>query len=146
MQTLFFPSGLKKIILKMKIIIVASLCFFCLGCANTGSLEKAYKHVIFVDGVDPKEAPVIARRAMIQKGYDTDYSAGSGAILYDRLVRDYPDYWFVSFDARKFEMNFWKYLVVIKKSDGEIIFAGAYVPLEILNYDWIFKNTDFKPQ
>ncbi|MCR4337836.1 MAG: hypothetical protein NUV91_08540 [Candidatus Omnitrophica bacterium] len=110
-----------------------------MGCASAGNVQKAYQAINLADGVDGWEAKTIAQKQLIDTEFQKQYYLNSGQVISTVLVHDYPDYWFVGFANKDFNQSFWEYLVVINKKDGEIKFAGPYVPLGVANFDWVFK-------
>ena len=92
------------------------------------------------DGAQMPEAVILARQEFLKSPYRSEYYPKNPEVLHDLSVRDYPAYWFVSFLPKKFDQSFWRYLVVIEKDSGQIIYANPYVPLEVVDYDWVFKK------
>ena len=78
---------------------------------------------------------------MIWQQKSHQYKMKSPRILKDAFVRDYKDHWFVSFDPKSFDLSFWRYLVVVEKKSGQILFADTYIPYEVADYDWVFDKS-----
>ena len=118
---------------------ILNIVFLLAGCSSAlESIEKDYAQINPADGIDAREAVVAAQKEFLRSPYVKQYAVKSAVIIQDFFVRAYPDYWFVSFDSTDFSKGFWHYLVVIQKSSGKLQFAGPYVPLEVVNYDWVF--------
>lgn len=126
----------------MKLWLSGFVVLFLCGCSTVNAVDKEYGQVNFSDGIDSHEAVVIAQKKFLESRYAKEYEARSAAILRDFFVRDYPGYWFVSLDSKNFNLTFWRYLVVIHKATGRIRFADPYVPLEVMNYDWVFIDSE----
>lgn len=109
------------------------------GCSTNGIRRPS--HFSVADGVDRKEALWLARETLTASDFRPDYHADQGEILYDVLTKGYSDYWFVVFPARRFDDTFWNYLVVIRRKDGTVIFQGPYVPYEVVDYEWVFRQS-----
>ncbi len=110
------------------------------GCLTLGGIDKQYQALDISDGASMEEAKIIAQQKLMHAPERKDYAAGSAEILDDAIVHQYPDYWFVSFEAKSFAMSFWQYLVVVQKKTGTVIYAGAYMPYQSVDYNWIFKK------
>jgi hypothetical protein len=104
-------------------------------------IDYSFKKVKTDDGVDNREAVVIARKYFLDKTERQDYRLGSARVIEDYFSSEYPDYWFISYDSKTLERSHWRYLVVMKKSDGEVIFTSAYVPQKNTGFEWVFEQT-----
>jgi len=110
--------------------------------AGCGYLEKSHGESPKIDtsnGVSTSEAFLIAQGLLEEADEKRDYHIKKPQVLTDILVRDYPDYWFIIFPAKKFEKSFWSYLVVINRRAGQVAFSGAYVELDVVDYSWVFE-------
>ena len=111
-----------------------------LGCTTIGGVNKAFEAVNFSDGINQAEAQVIAQEKLVAYKDRRNYVVKSPEVIDNAIVRQYPEYWFVSFEANKFDLSFWNYLVVINKETGAVLFADSYEPLRTVDYDWVFKK------
>lgn len=108
------------------------------GCSTTGS-----KNAVVIDrsnGINIEEATEIATQALNKSSKLSEYKVKTAKVLKTLPAKDYSDYWFVSFDPKSFDQSFWRYLVVMKKDTGEVVHSEPYVPLEIIDYDWVFEK------
>ena len=109
----------------------------CGGCATTGPATGTT--IDISDGVNADEAVLLARQSLAEAGQTRRFHSKRPEILSGTMVEDYLDTWFVSFNPKDMDDTFWRYLVVIDKKDGTIIWADTYQPLRVFNYDWVFK-------
>lgn len=121
--------------------LMVAAVIFTAGCAdNIMTLASRPKKVDTTDGVNIQEARMIARAALKESSEASDYRANSGVVIDNFMSKAYPGYWFVGFANKRFDQSFWEYLVVVEKEAGDVYFSGAYVPLEVFSYDWVFKK------
>ncbi|HQO58660.1 MAG TPA: hypothetical protein PLT76_08070 [Candidatus Omnitrophota bacterium] len=113
---------------------------FLAGCSVAARVNKDYAGLNRTDGVDEKEAGVIARHALLNSQSPKRFHINKASILSDRLVEPYPDYFFVSFYPVAFDDHFWRYLVVIDKKTGQVVREDQYRPLKNFNYEWVFNG------
>jgi hypothetical protein len=117
------------------------IAFLVTGCVSTQkSINNQYAKINFSNGVGTNEAVTIAQKSLMESDKFKDYKIKSARVLHDAFVRDYRDHWFVSFDPKSFDLSFWRYLVVIEKESGQVEFEDAYIPYEVVDYDWVFKK------
>jgi len=108
------------------------------GCASWHSPNQEYARINFSDGISINEAIVIGKEELSACEYRHEYRSQRGNVMTNRLARAHPDYWFVSFESKRLDRHFWSYLVVVNKQTGQVVFSDPHVPLDMINYDWIF--------
>ena len=120
---------------------IYTLLFACLvGCSTISKIEKNYASVNFSNGIGSEEALFIAKKRLLDSLVFKDWKVDQPELMRDRFVRSYPDHWFVQFSSKAYERSFWRYLIVIDRKTGEVLEPGAYVPLEVVDYDWVFSG------
>jgi hypothetical protein len=130
--------------------------FMCLvslvGCTSTKAVYKNYNNLVnLYDGVDQKEAKIIAQRIIISTDEARNYRITAPDIKNDFETDKYLDYWFVIFGhnwlspistdplAKTYtELREAQFVVVVEKRDGSIKFAGIWYPKVANNFDWVF--------
>ncbi len=124
------------------------------ACATREDIMQNYEErVIYTDGVDFKEAKIIAQRKIISVDEKRNYKITAPGILNTDASRAYEDYWFVVFgrnwlspistdeNAKTYtQLKEAQYLVVIDKSDGQIVFSGEYFPKRSPEFGWVFEE------
>lgn len=105
------------------------------------------------DGIDTKEAKIIAQRKIISVQEKRNYKITAPGIINNEASLKYEEYWFVVFGhnwlspisteegAKTYtELKEAHYLVVIGKKDGQIVFSGEYYPKRSPEFDWVFQE------
>ena len=132
--------------------------FVMAGCASTEAIYKNYNQLVnFKDGVDSKEAKIMAQRIIVATDEKRDYRITAPDIKTSPAALKYPEYWFVVFghnwlapistDAMAgtyTQLRETQFLVVINKSDGNIKFAGLWYPKRADNFNWVFDPDAYK--
>ena len=108
------------------------------GCSGVGPYARQYETLNRQDGVTASEARVVAQYHFSLSDQVRIFKPGNPQVLDDRLVQKYSDFWFVTFYPRDIDQHFWRYLVVIEKKSGEVVWEGTYRPLTVFHYDWVF--------
>lgn len=111
-----------------------------MGCSPLSAVEQNLQSVEKADGVDPNEAVYIAQKALIDADQMKNFHLNANEILRNHVSRPYKDHWFVHFNPKNYKLNFWRFLVVIEKDSGEVIYARTYIPLEYVDFDWVFEK------
>jgi len=83
---------------------------------------------------------VIAQMDLSRSQKKNDFKIKYPRVMRNHLVKKHVDYWFIAFEAKKFNDAFWEYLVVVHKGGGRVVFSEPHVPLDHLDYDWIFQE------
>lgn len=104
------------------------------GCATAGLKTT----VVLEDGVSRAEAMVLASEHLRDRPESKEFYHNRPELMRDMMVNDYAEYWFVSFPPRAFDRSFWSYLIVLEKANGSVVFSEEYVPMKVLDYDWVF--------
>jgi hypothetical protein len=123
----------------MKFLYIFIVIFSFVGCSVSRTIDKQLTQVDRTNGLNYQESLIIAQDILHTSSFASDYDVKSGQIIQGILMRDYPNYWFVTFDAKDFRTPFWKFLVVMHKDSGEVVFAEPCVPLDHANFDWVFQ-------
>lgn len=124
------------------------------ACATREDIMKNYEeHVISTDGVNLHEARAIAQRKIITVEEKRNYKITAPAVLNNSASNAYDDYWFVVFgrnwlspissdeNAKTYtQLKESQYLVVIDKTDGQIVFSGEYFPRRSPDFNWVFEE------
>lgn len=103
-------------------------------------LRYNYQNIVYFNGINEFEAKTIAEVRMVNSEYRGYFDRVRPMIREDDYAASYPDFWFVDFTLRKL-YDAPSYLVVINKSDGEIIHAGEYWPKRTPELQWVFDRT-----
>ncbi len=127
------------------------------GCASTEAIYKNYDTVNFKDGIDQREAKIIAQRIIIATDEQRNYRVSVPDIRTDLEAIKYPDFWFVVFGhnwlspistnpmAETYtELRETQFLVVLDKDNGNIKFAGLWYPKRENDFDWVFNLDKYK--
>ena len=122
----------------MRLGILFCLIIVCGGCATSGA--RPVTSIDASDGINAEEAVLLARQSLIESGQTRRFHSKHPEILSGTMVEDYLDTWFVSFNPKDMDDHFWRYLVVLDKKSGTIIWADTYQPLRVFNYDWVFRQ------
>ena len=144
----------------MKRFFLAVVLLMLAGCATNKAVFKNFTNLVNVeDGVDEKEAKIIAQRNIIVTHERRDYRITAPDIKMTMEAGKYPEYWFVVFGhnwlspistdpmAKTYtELKETQYLVVIDKKSGDIRFAGQWYPKRADNFDWIFDPDSFRKE
>ena len=124
----------------------------CSGCASVKTVDQDYKHhVNLTDGVDFKEAKIIAQKKLLSTEDKDTFCLSLPEIKTGHLVSAYPRYWFVTFGPNWLEpmskealtesyheLKEKVFIVVIDKNSGDIFFAGTWYPKREDDFNWIF--------
>ena len=127
------------------------LCFLA-GCTSTKAIYKNYDTMVNLsNGVDSKEAKIMAQKKLINTEEKDTYRISFPDIKTGPLVYKYPDYWFVVFGHNWLEpmsmsplagtyteLRETEFLVVINKKTGKIPFFGQWYPKRENDFDWVF--------
>ena len=137
--------------------IFALVIFLAVGlsaCASREDIMQNFEEKLdYTDGVDIKEARIIAQRKIISVQEKRNYKITAPGVLNIPAAEKYEDYWFVVFGhnwlspistdpgAKTYtELKEAQYLVVINKRNGQIVFAGEYFPKRSQEFDWVFEE------
>ncbi len=104
----------------------------------TGNIIRQNELVTKNDGIDPDEALAMATYQLVQSPRKGKFNYREPNLMKSPFIRPYPDFWFVEFESNNFDDRFGRYLVVINKKSGDIVFADRYFPYEVMDYDWVF--------
>ena len=124
------------------------------SCASREDIMQNYEERLdYSDGVDMKEAKIIAQRKIISVQEKRNYKITAPGIMANAAAQKYEDYWFVVFGhnwlspisteegAKTYsELKEAQYLVVMSKKNGQIVFAGEYFPKRSPEFDWVFQE------
>ena len=124
------------------------------SCASREDIMQNYEERLdYSDGVDIKEAKIIAQRKIISVQEKRNYKITAPGIIANAAAQKYEDYWFTVFGhnwlspistdegAKTYsELKEAQYLVVISKKNGQIVFAGEYFPKRSPEFDWVFQE------
>lgn len=101
-----------------------------MGCATVGSIKKSYEVIDYSDGINPKEAIIIAKQHIIGTEYTQQYR------IINPRIKEKKEYWEVTFLPKNSILTFpWvffnkfidkSYRVYVKKSTGEIAWDGRW--------------------
>lgn len=116
---------------------IVSIVLLASGCATAGLKTP----VVIEDGVSRQEAVVIASEHLRDLPAAKEYYYRRPELMRDMMVNDYTEHWFVSFPPKAFERSFWSYLIVMEQATGRIVFSDEYVPLKVIDYDWVFDSS-----
>ena len=131
-------------------------CLFLTNCASREGIYRNYNQIDSYDGLDEKEAKMIAQKKIINTPEQRYYRITAPAISRNTAALEYPEYWFVVFahnwfspistESRKTyrELKEAVYLVVIHKESGFVQFYGEYFPQESDNFDWVFNEGGYR--
>ena len=134
----------------LMIFLIVSVC----SCASREDIMQNYEEKLdYIDGVDMKEAKIIAQRKIISVAEKRNYKITAPGIISTPAAKKYEDYWFVVFGhnwlspisteegAKTYsELKEAQYLVVISKKEGQIVFAGEYFPKRSAEFAWVFEE------
>lgn len=87
--------------------------------------RQTYESVNFDDGIDNREARLIAREHILKKGLAGDYHFDQPDLFLDP---QYPKVWFIRFYPLYMGMRMTDYLVVVDKATGQVRFANYWWP------------------
>jgi hypothetical protein len=100
------------------------------GCATVGSIDKSYQAIEYSDGINKKEAIIIAKQHILGTEYKHQYR------IINPGIKDKKEYWEVAFLPKNSivrlpwvfftKFNDDCYLVYVKKSSGEIAWDGIW--------------------
>lgn len=124
------------------------------ACASREDIMKNYEERIdYSNGVEFQEAKIIAQRKIISVEEKRNYKITAPGVLNNAAAKAYEDYWFVVFgpnwlspistdgSAKTYtQLKEARYLVVISKIDGQIVFAGEYFPKRSPEFNWVFEE------
>jgi hypothetical protein len=119
--------------------ILILVCAMTTGCSVSRAIDSQLAQMDRSNGLNYQEAVIVAQDTLRMSPAAPDYDVKSGKVIQGLLVRGYPDHWFVTFDAKDFRTPFWKFMVVMHKDTGEIIFSESCIPLDHANFDWVFQ-------
>ncbi len=125
------------------------LCFLVVGCTLASSIRRDFQQINSKDGVDRREAVIIAQHTLVESYLKSKYNVSS-YFFYTVKCEDIvtcANHWFVEFDPKIGTLVFnesdatyhSRYLVVINKHTGRVVFRGKYLPGQTWNFDWVFK-------
>jgi hypothetical protein len=106
------------------------------GCATIDSVNKNYQKINYSDGINTEEAKLIGKKRLINSGYQSEYQVISPDFLIDKRTKKYPDYWFVVYHPKNLGLTHSKYLVVMNKKTGDVLYSD-YWECKENNFDWI---------
>jgi hypothetical protein len=132
--------------------------FIIAGCASTDAIYKNYDTLVNVkDGVNEREAKIIAQKIIISTDEQRNYRVTAPDIKTDYETSKYSDYWFVVFGHNWFspistdplaktytELKEAQFIVVINKQDGDIKFTGLWYPKRSHDFNWVFDPEAYK--
>lgn len=124
----------------LALVLAGGLALVTAGCAGLSAIEKGYAGIDYSDGIDSREAVYVAQKNLMSVPEKKDYKLSPVHMPRNRIVGEYPDYWFLEFYPKAIERNFWRYLVVVDKRTGKVRAAQPYIPLEVTDYDWVFEE------
>lgn len=124
------------------------------ACASREHIMQNYEEKLDAsDGIDASEARIIAQRKIITVSEKRNYKITAPGFISTPAAKKYSDYWFVVFghnwlspisteDGAKTytELKEARYLVVIQKNTGDIVFAGEYFPKRSPDFAWVFEE------
>lgn len=135
-------------------VLMAALTIMMTSCASREDIMQNYEErVNYTDGINLKEAKIIAQRKIISVQEKRYYKITAPGVINNDASLKYDDYWFIIFGrnwlspisteegAKTYtELKEAQYLVVIGKKDGQIVFSGEYYPKRSPNFDWVFQE------
>ena len=144
-----FRRGVMKKMMFMLLLVIGLV-----SCASREEIIRNYEEQVdYTNGVDAREAKLIAKHKIIGVQEQRNYKLTAPSILESGYTQKYPDYWFVVFgqnllspistdsSAKTYsELLDAQYMVVINKRTGEIPFYGEYFPKRVRNFDWVFEE------
>lgn len=137
-------------------IVTGAIYLVCLiiisGCASSQAINKNYVNLVDIaDGVNAKEAKIMAQKELDAMYERRDYRLTAPDIKTTPEALKYPNFWFVSFGhnwlspistdplAKTYtDLKDAIYLVVISRDRGEIKFSGEWYPKRDATFDWVF--------
>ena len=142
----------------MRNMLGAILVLIAGGCATPQAVYRNYDAMVSVsDGVNEREAKIMAQKQIIGMQQSRDYRVTAPDIKTTPEALKYPQVWFVVFGHNWFspistdpmaktytQLRETQYLVAIDKETGEIKFSGEWYPKRMNNFDWIFDPDGYK--
>lgn len=129
-----------------------------MGCSSTKAVYENYNNLVNLkDGVNQRDAKIIAQRVIVATPEERNYRITAPDIKTDKEALKYANYWFVVFGhnwlspistdplAKTYtELKETNFLVVIDKKNGSIKFAGLWYPKIENDFDWVFNREAYK--
>jgi len=109
------------------------------GCGPAADLENRFKQVVYFNGISEFEAKTIAEMKLVHSTYKSYYQESQTRIRRDEHAQKYSQFWFVDFSLELL-FDAPSYLVVIDKTNGDIVYAGEYFPKKIKHLDWVVER------
>ena len=145
------PSPLARSLPAGQVGVLLAICLLA-GCTSTDAIYKNYNKLEhFENGVNAKQAKIMAQRMLINTEERDSYRISYPDIKTGPLVYKYPGYWFVVFGHNWLEpmsknplagtyreLMETEYLVVINKKTGHMPFFGEWYPKRENDFDWVF--------
>ena len=108
------------------------------GCATANSINKGYGKIKYKDGVNKKEALLIAKKCLIESPVKGKYRIINPSILNNGDTYPHPNHWFISFNNKPFTPDS-MFLVVVDKRNGEIVYSEKKYFSTVKGLRWIFE-------
>jgi len=123
----------------IRILLISTIAVSLGACGFYREVKTDYEKIVYFNGINEFEAITIAEYYTIKSEYRGYYDAFPAVLRKDDEALRYPDYWFVDFSP-KLAFDAASFLVVIRKSDGEVLLAMEYWPRKRPGLDWVFKR------
>lgn len=121
-----------------KILTMGVLLASVAGCQSIENLNKKYQKVVYNDGINYKEAKLIAQQRMMKSVFTQKFSIFEPYVLLNEETRQYANFWFVVFPPKD-ELSPFQHIVVVDKVSGGVVRATNYRPVVQDGVDWLFK-------
>ena len=105
----------------MGILLLQGCAHLSKGFYRTGLDRKVYANINLEDGVNSREAVIIAQRTLLNSEYSNDYFVSNPILGYDEP----SNLWGVSFQSKKSGHDECNYCVMINKTTGKIKISGC---------------------
>lgn len=98
----------------------------CTAAQKPNTVLNDNKTVVFKDGINPREALVVAQMELAKNAKADLYDSAAPKIAIDVTLPNYKQHRFVYFPEKSASSTGYVFMVVIEKATGKIKFAQEY--------------------
>ncbi len=122
---------MKKLFLTLMTLALATTSY-----ANMSALENSYAKINYKDGINQREAKLIAKKALMDSGDKNLYRFFNPEIVDNRYTYPHQQYLFVHLKRKSLEVARSEYLVIVDKKTGKVVYSDKeYHPTNVLAYN-----------
>jgi len=123
---------------KIPLFILFGLAIFLNGCASMEKINEEYGMIQYADGINQKEAKLIAQVHLMESRYTSSFDPYKADIITTPETLAHRNLWFVDFPAQD-TLSDTHHLVIVDKRTGGILRSRPYTFQYQTDYDWALK-------